>query len=56
MHDHQQIVDRIKAFMAGADQTRNDAVVDLASNYSSACRDANDRRCRPDSAAKPQRQ
>ena len=43
MHDHQQIVDRIRAFMAGADQTRNDAVADLASNYSSACRDANDR-------------
>jgi hypothetical protein len=43
MHDHQQIVDRIKAFVAGADQTRNEAVADLASNYSSACRDANDR-------------
>ena len=43
MYDHQQIVDRIKAIMAGADQTRNEAVADLASNYASACRDANDR-------------
>jgi hypothetical protein len=43
MSDYQQTVDRVRAFVAGADQTRTDDLADLASAYAEQCRDANAR-------------
>jgi hypothetical protein len=43
MSDYQQTVDRVRAFVAGADQTRTDDLADLATSYSDYCREANAR-------------
>jgi hypothetical protein len=43
MLDPQQLVDQIRAFLSGADQTRTDAIADLAAGYAAACRETNDR-------------
>lgn len=43
MADYQTVVDRVRAFVAGADQTRTDNLAELATMYSDHCREANAR-------------
>jgi len=43
MSDYQQTVDRVRAFIAGADQTRTDDIAELANAYAEQCREANAR-------------
>jgi hypothetical protein len=43
MTDYQQTVDRVRALLAGVDQTRTDDLAELATNYSNHCKDANAR-------------
>jgi hypothetical protein len=41
MADYQTVVDRVRAFVAGADQTRTDDLTELATAYAGECREAN---------------
>ncbi len=41
MADYQTVVDRVRAFIAGSDQTRTDDLPELATSYAEHCRDAN---------------
>src|SRR5438105_1253518 len=43
MADYQQIVDRIRAVVNGADQTRSSGMSELASAFAGLCEDANAR-------------
>jgi hypothetical protein len=43
MADHHQIVEQIRAFLQGSDQTRNERLDGLAAAYAEACADANQR-------------
>ena len=43
MSDYQHIVDQIRTFLAGADQTLSPELADLASQYASLCKEANER-------------
>jgi len=43
MADYQQIADRVRAFVAGADQTRSASLADLAASYAQLCQETNDR-------------
>jgi hypothetical protein len=46
MADHHQLVDQIRAFVQASDQTRNAALESLASAYTEACVDVNQRMSR----------
>jgi len=41
MAEYQFVVDRVRGFVTGADQTRTDALADLATNFADLCQEAN---------------
>lgn len=43
MADYQQIVDRVRAFVGGTDQTRSDAMSEAATAFATLCEEANTR-------------
>jgi hypothetical protein len=43
MADYQLVADRVRGFVTGADQTRSDALAELAANFAELCQEANAR-------------
>ena len=43
MADYQFVVDRVRGFVTGADQTRTDALTEMAANFAELCQEANTR-------------